>query len=59
MDEKPIGYLKFNKYVDKLVDNQIWMEKIESFNQRQPRIHNNDHGCKLIPETTFKRGYNE
>ncbi|RNE26381.1 hypothetical protein [Lacticaseibacillus paracasei] len=42
MDEKPIGYLKFNKYVDKLVDNQIWMGKIESFTQRQPGIHNND-----------------
>lgn len=42
MAEQTIGYLKFNDFVDQLVDNQIWMQKIESFAKEQPSIKNND-----------------
>lgn len=42
MDEELIGFLKFNHYVNKLVDNQIWMPRVESFNKRHPRNKNDD-----------------
>lgn len=42
MTEELIGYLKFNDFVDELVDNQIWMQRIENFTKRHPRNKNDD-----------------
>ena len=42
--EEPIGYLKFNDFVDQLVDDQFWLQRIDYFAKTNPNIPNNDKG---------------